>query len=39
MGKGNPGNADQRLVVLAMKDERVNDTVAEDFQRGLMALL
>ena len=39
MDKGDTGSADQELVILAMEDERVNDTVAVDFQRGLMAPL
>lgn len=39
MGKGNPESADQGLMMFAMEDERVNDSVAVDFQRGLMAPL
>ena len=39
MDEGDPGSVDQELVVLATEDERVNGTVAVDFQRESMAPL
>ena len=39
MDEGNTGGADQELVILAMEDGRVNETVAVLFQRGSMAPL
>ena len=39
MDEGDPGSADQELVILATEDERVNGNVAVDFQRELMAPL